>query len=207
MWNLLADSNKLIPPHAGRVSALRLSPDGRRVASIGEDAAKVWSVSGAADGAAAAGQCLATLDVSCLMTRTGEWALEGQLDWGFAHLPARPWFVTGLCVPAADDQSCARVHGLLQVQRSPGAKLKSFMSVCGRRATLQRCGMAGSWRMASTCSPPLETARCIMSPPMRAHAGTARLSTPQGATALPRLRPLLTFSWAQKTICPADSST
>ena len=62
MWNLLADSKKLIPPHAGKVMALQLSPDGSSAASIAADGAKVWAL-GSPAGGGALGQCLATLQV------------------------------------------------------------------------------------------------------------------------------------------------
>ena len=63
VWNLLADSNKLIPPHSGKVTSLQLSSDGGCVASIAEDAAKVWSVPSATDKGVVKDQCLATLEV------------------------------------------------------------------------------------------------------------------------------------------------
>ncbi len=57
----MADGKKLIPMHAGKVTALQISPDGRHAASIADDAAKVWAIGGS--GGAADGQCLATLEV------------------------------------------------------------------------------------------------------------------------------------------------
>lgn len=63
VWNLLADSKKLIPPHAGKVMALQLSPDGCSAASIAADGAKVWALGSPSGGGVLLGQCLATLQV------------------------------------------------------------------------------------------------------------------------------------------------
>lgn len=76
VWNLLADSEKLIPPHAGKVTSLQLSPDGCRLASIADDAAKLWAVDGGDDGAQ--GDCLATLEGHATSLRYGRFLADGQ---------------------------------------------------------------------------------------------------------------------------------
>ena len=42
MWNLLAEAGDLIQTHSCKVTSLEVSADGRRIASVADDAAMVW---------------------------------------------------------------------------------------------------------------------------------------------------------------------